>query len=228
MAILLIPGAGGDAWIWHRVESRLVDAGHDVIAVDLPADDEAAGIEEYAETALSAVGNREIDLAVGLSLGAYTAALVCLPTSAKALAFVNGMIPLPGEPPGEWWGATGHAEARVANDRRENRDPEAEFDPMEIFLHDVPADIVRDAGRHDRAQSNGPFASSWALSALPDVPTYVVVGRNDRFFPGDFQARLAEERLGIAPDLLDGGHLLPLSRPVELAALLASYLAADG
>jgi pimeloyl-ACP methyl ester carboxylesterase len=228
MAILLIPGAGGDAWIWHRVESELVDAGHDVIAVDLPADDEAAGIEEYAETALSAVGDREVDLVVGLSLGAYTAALVCLRTSATTLAFVNGMIPLPGEPPGEWWGATGHADARAANDRREDRDPEAAFDPMETFFHDVPADIVRDAGRHDRAQSNGPFASSWALSALPDVPTRVVVGRNDRFFPGDFQTRLSEERLGVTPDVLDGGHLLPLSRPVELAALLVSYLSADG
>lgn len=224
MTVLLIPGAGGDGWIWHRVESELVAAGHDVVTVDLPADVEAAGIEQYATAAVSAVGSRSVDLVVGLSLGSFTAALVCLEVPATALIFVNGMIPVPGETPGEWWGATGQAEARAANDRQEGRDPDADFDPMEVFFHDVPADVILDAGRHNRVQSNGPFASPWALSTLPEVPTHVVVGRNDRFFPAGFQARISEERLGIAPDFLDGGHLLPLSRPVELAALLASYL----
>ena len=208
--------------------SELVAGGKEVITVDLPADDEAAGIEEYAETALSAVGDRKVDLVVGLSLGAYTAALVCLRLPVTALAFVNGMIPLPGETPGEWWGATGHAAARAAHDRRESRDPDADFAPMETFFHDAPADIIRDAGQHNRPQSNGPFASSWALSMLPDVPMHVIVGRSDRFFPADFQTRISQERLGIAPDFLDGGHLLPLSQPVELAILLESSLPRDG
>ncbi|MGH9080475.1 MAG: alpha/beta fold hydrolase [Acidimicrobiales bacterium] len=224
MTILLIPGAGGDAWIWHRVESELVAMGHDAISVDLPADIEAAGIEQYAESALSAVSSRRKPLVAGLSLGSFTAALVGLQIPATALVFVNGMIPLPGETPGEWWGATGQTEAKAANDRREGRNPDADFDPMEVFFHDVPADIVRDAGSHNRVQSNGPFASPWALSTWPDVSTHVIVGRDDRFFPADFQIRISKERLGIAPEVLDGGHLLPLSRPVELAALLDSYL----
>ena len=224
MNILLIPGAGGEAWIWHRVESELLAMGHDAISVDLPADVEAAGIEQYAESALSAVSNRRKALVVGLSLGSFTAALVCLKIPATAMVFVNGMIPLPGETPGEWWGATGQAEAKSANDRHEGRDPEAEFDPMEVFFHDVPAYITLDAGSHNRVQSNGPFASPWALPTWPDVPTHVIVGRYDRFFPAEFQTRLSEERLAIAPEFLDGGHLLPLSRPIELAALLDSYL----
>ena len=42
MAHLLIPGAGGSAWYWHRVVPLLEQAGLAVIAVDLPADDPEA------------------------------------------------------------------------------------------------------------------------------------------------------------------------------------------
>jgi pimeloyl-ACP methyl ester carboxylesterase len=55
------------------------------------------------------------------------------------------------------------------------------------------------------------------------VPTRVLVGRDDRFFPAAFQRRIAEERLGITPDELPGGHLLALSRPSELADRLERY-----
>ena len=49
--------------------------------------------------------------------------------------------------------------------------------------------------------------------------------RDDRFFPADWMRRIVEERLGITPDEIDGGHLVALSRPVELADLLVGYVA---
>jgi hypothetical protein len=42
---VLIPGAGGVAWYWHRVVPLLREAGHGAIAVDLPGDDERAAHE---------------------------------------------------------------------------------------------------------------------------------------------------------------------------------------
>ena len=33
---VLIPGAGGVAWYWHRVVPLLTAAGHEAIPVDLP------------------------------------------------------------------------------------------------------------------------------------------------------------------------------------------------
>jgi hypothetical protein len=56
---VLIPGAGGAAWYWHRVAPLLRGAGHDTIAVDLPADDENAGLGEYARLVTSAIGGRD-------------------------------------------------------------------------------------------------------------------------------------------------------------------------
>ena len=69
-----------------------------------------------------------------------------------------------------------------------------------------------------------PFAQAWPRDSWPDVPTRVVASRHDRLFPVDFQRRVAQERLGITPDVVPGGHLVALSRPAPLTDLLVSYV----
>jgi pimeloyl-ACP methyl ester carboxylesterase len=61
------------------------------------------------------------------------------------------------------------------------------------------------------------------LKTWPDVPTRVLLCRDDRLFPPSFLRRVAEERLGIPPDEIDGGHTPALSRPKELAERLEAY-----
>jgi pimeloyl-ACP methyl ester carboxylesterase len=65
----------------------------------------------------------------------------------------------------------------------------------------------------------------WPLEAWPDVPTKVLLCRDDRMFTPDFQRRVARERLGIEPDEMDGGHYVSISRPRELAERLDAYWA---
>jgi pimeloyl-ACP methyl ester carboxylesterase len=62
------------------------------------------------------------------------------------------------------------------------------------------------------------------IEAWPEVPTRVLLCRDDRVFPPSFLRRVAEERLGITPDEIDGGHTPALSRPKELADRLEAYL----
>lgn len=62
------------------------------------------------------------------------------------------------------------------------------------------------------------------LKAWPDVPTRVLLCRNDRMFPAKWLRRVVNERLGITPDEIDGGHCIALSRPQELADRLNGYL----
>jgi pimeloyl-ACP methyl ester carboxylesterase len=57
------------------------------------------------------------------------------------------------------------------------------------------------------------FESACNFTAWPGIPTRVLAGEGDRFFPLAFQQRLARERLGIEPDVLPGGHLLALANP---------------
>jgi pimeloyl-ACP methyl ester carboxylesterase len=50
-----------------------------------------------------------------------------------------------------------------------------------------------------------------------------LAGRDDRFFPVEFQQELARTRLGVEPVVVPGGHLAALSQPDELtAAILAA------
>jgi pimeloyl-ACP methyl ester carboxylesterase len=226
---VLIPGAGGSAWYWHLVEAELRQRGHDVVAVDLPADDDAAGLPEYADTVITAIGDRTDLVLVAQSMGAFTAPLVCdrLPSSVSLLVLVNAMIPEAGETPGQWWTNTGQAEAQREKDLRDGRAPDAEFDVLTTFFHDVPQHVIDEAGAHDRRQSDTPFGQAWPLAAWPDVPTRLLAGRDDRLFPAEFQRRVAEARLGITADELPGGHLNALSHPVDLADRLESTAAAS-
>ena len=140
---VLIPGAGGSAWYWHRVVPLLRDAGHKAIAVDLPGDDEAAGLPEYASLVTGAIGGRDDVVLVAQSLGAFTAPLAAARSGVRALVFVNAMIPVPGETPGAWWGNTGWEQARIDAALTGGYSPE--FDLDTYFLHDVPPEVA-DAG----------------------------------------------------------------------------------
>src|SRR5688500_14442443 len=139
--IVLIPGSGGDSYYWHLVAARLEQRGFRVIAVDLPAADDSAGIPEYAEAVVGAVDDPNDIVVVAQSLGAFTAVEVAERIPVSLIVFVAAMIPAARETSGEWWEATGQSAAQRALDLREGRDPDAPFDVMETFFHDVPPDV---------------------------------------------------------------------------------------
>jgi pimeloyl-ACP methyl ester carboxylesterase len=216
----LIPGAGGAAWYWHLVVPLLREAGHEAIAVDLPGDDELAGLPEYARQTVSAIGGRDDVVVVAQSLGGFTAPLVTAAVPARALVFVNAMIPSPGETPGEWWDDTGWLKARMA--AAEAGAYGTEFDEVVYFLHDVPAEVAAAGARHQRPEAGAVFRSACDFGAWPSVPIRVAAGADDRFFPVKFQQRLARDRLGLEADVLPGGHLIALAQPLRLADYLLS------
>jgi pimeloyl-ACP methyl ester carboxylesterase len=215
---VLIPGAGGAGWYWHLVVPRLREAGHEAIAVDLPGDNETAGLREYTEQVVDAIGDRDDVVLVAQSLGGLTAPLVAAKVSVRALVLVNAMIPTPGETPGAWWDNTGWLQAREAAAERGGYP--AEFDLAVYFLHDVPPEVAAAGEPHQRPEGDAAFESVCDFEAWPSIPIRVVAGADDRFFPIEFQQRLAQERLGLEADVLPGGHLLALSQPDALAAYL--------
>jgi pimeloyl-ACP methyl ester carboxylesterase len=218
---ILVPGAGGEAWYWHLVAPLLRGLGHDVVAVGLPAADQAAGLEDYAEAILAAIGDREDVVLVAQSMGAFSAPIAARRTSVAALLLVAPMIPAPGESVDAWWSATGSGAARRVAEQEAGRDPDAEFDPVSVFFHDVPDDVQEAAwARGEPQQGDRACAEPWPLDAWPDVPTRVVIGRHDRLFPYAFARALARDRLGAEPDVIDTGHLPALAQPGALAAWL--------
>jgi pimeloyl-ACP methyl ester carboxylesterase len=217
---VLIPGAGGDAWYWHRLVPELERAGHTAIPVELPAGDKEAGWAEYADAVADAADGRGPVTLVAQSMGGFTAPLLAGRLPVDEIVLVNAMIPAPGETGGAWWDNVGQRAAARAAAVRDGRDPDAPFDVLVMFFHDAPEDVVAEAMKGEPAQSDTPFAQPWPRAAWPDVPTRVISSRDDRLFPLEMQIRVARERLGVTPEELPGGHLVALSRPAELASLL--------
>lgn len=200
---VLIHGSEHSSWYWHLVVPRLQALGHDAIAVDLPCEDDNAGLEQYAEAVLDWTGPRRGVILVAHSLCGFTAPMVCERLEASLMVLVAAMVPAPGESVRNWWANTGHPF------------PEP-FDPETIFAHDLAPEMAAELPRHLRRQSETPFATPWPLTAWPSVPTRFLLCRDDRFFPAGFQRRVVRERLGIIPDEMAGGHLPALARPDEL------------
>jgi pimeloyl-ACP methyl ester carboxylesterase len=218
---LLVHGAGGSAWSWHLVVAELARRGREAVAFDLPCDDDAAGLSDYVDAAVTAAGDRTGLVVVAHSLGGFTAPLLCERLPVDLLVLVAAMVPAPGEPPGEWWANTGWAAARRAEVARHGGDD----GPEATFLHDLPPALVAEVNRHVRDQSGTPFEKPWPLERWPDVATRFILCRDDRFFPAAFLRRVVQDRLGFTPDEMGGGHLPMLARPTELVDRLEAYRA---
>jgi pimeloyl-ACP methyl ester carboxylesterase len=207
----LIHGGGGSGWDFHRLVPELEARGHDAVAPDLPITDPAAGLAEFTETVLAVLGERTDVAVVGHSYGGFTAPLVAAKVRARVLVYLAGMIPMPGEPPGQWWGKTGFAAPSGLSE-------------AETYFNGVSPVLAVECQERVRDQVSKEWDEPWPLPAHPDVPTRVLLCRDDRFFTPDFQRRIARERLGLEPDEVDGPHSAPLSHPAQIADRLVSYL----
>lgn len=211
-----IHGAGDVGWYWHLLEAELHRRGHETLAPDLPAEDDSAGLDRYAEVVVDAIGERREVVVVAQSFGGYVAPIVADRIGARMIVLVAGMVPKPGETAEEMFAATGWAPAHLDDNST-----------IATFYHDVPRELAEAAVAHGRGQSDTPGSEPWPLRAWPSIETHAIIGRQDRFFPVEWQRTVIRDRLGIAPDELDSGHCPALSRPRELAELLEGYLRAS-
>jgi pimeloyl-ACP methyl ester carboxylesterase len=207
----LIHGAYDVGWYWHLVERELQARGHRSVAPDLPIEDDNASLHDHAQVVIAAINaihdGAEL-IVVGQSWGGYVAPIVAGLAKADHLVLVAPMIPRPGETDTEMWEATGW------------QFPVGEGD---AFYHDVDPGLAAEAKSRERGQSETTSREQWPLDAWPEVPTHVIIGRDDRFFRADWLRGVVRDRLGIEPDELPGGHTLALSRPRELVELMESY-----
>jgi len=198
-SFVLVPGAGGNAGYWQLVKPLIHKAGFRSVAVPLP-NWSGATFADHADAIVAAAGTPDEVILLAQSMGAFSAPLTCDRLPVSELVLLNAMIPAPGETAGEWWGNTGQAEAM-----RSNLSPE-----ILALLMSSP----------DEEPADSLFQTRFPLTRWPDVPTTVLAGRDDRFFPYEFQSRVADERLGLELEQLPGGHLLALSQPEALVARL--------
>ena len=195
---VLIHGAGDVAWYWHLVAPKLRDRGHDVVAMDLPVDDDRAGLRAYADAVIKAVGDRRELIVVAQSASGYVAPLVCEALPVRLVVLVAAMVPAPGESAEEMFEHTGYPGPTETED-------------LALYYHDVEPALAAQALAKGRTQSSTAGKEKWPLAAWPAVPTRFVLCEHDRLLPAAWLRRVVRDRLGIVPDEIASGHSPALS-----------------
>jgi pimeloyl-ACP methyl ester carboxylesterase len=222
--VLLLHGAWCGAWCWDPVIDELARLGLRAAAPTLAAEDPAAGLEEYVEAGLAAVPETATPLVVGHSLAGVLLEPIARRRPGCALAYVAAFIPCDGMSLRDQWRAWpemlvegwSYGLSRDGADATRWTDLDAAAGRL---FGACPADCAREAARHLRPQtwaiSDARFAGSLA------APSSYISPSDDRLLEsGWFRAR-ARELLGVEAIEIDADHSPMLSRPRELARLLA-------
>lgn len=193
----LVHGSWHGGWCWDLVRVELEAHGHVVHAPDLPCEDVAAGVAEYAAAVPAA------DIVVGHSLGGFTIPLV----EARTHVFLTAGVGGTGGPdvlaPG-----FGDGQSRDEFGRSYYPDPAVAAAALQYpSAH---------TGLAARLRRQAPLAHE---SVAVDSAVYIVCARDAVIRP-EWQRHLARDVLGVEPIELEAGHSPMLECPRALADML--------
>ena len=216
---VLVHGMCCGAWCWDYLTPPLSALGHECVAVDLPCDDPQAGFAVYARRVTAALGKRDDVILVGHSLGGLTIPVVAADRQVRRLVYLCAGLPRPGvswmdQESGDPTLAHEPAFVPVVHDDGTTSVPEQ--GAIDGFFHDCRPQVQRWAIAHLRRQGWLPFIEPTPLARLPDVPSSVILAREDPILPTAYTRQTAQQ-LGVVAIELDGGHSPLLARPEELA-----------
>lgn len=200
---VLVHGASHGAWCWELVVPLLEARGHEVVTMDLPIEDEAAGRSEYAASVVAAAGDRPNVVLVAHSLGAVVVPEVCARVPVSSVVLLAAMVPAVGQTGFELF-------TEIAAER------EGAGDEVDYFYDNVPTDLATSSRARWRNQTAKALEEPWPPNAWPTVPTSYLLCREDRLLPAPWLRRVVPERLGLVPEEMDGSHSPFLGRPEEL------------
>lgn len=202
--------------------------GHRATAPDLPCDSPDAGLKEYTETALDALGGDTDDLViVGHSLGCLTVPLIGSRVKARRLVFLAGIIGAPNSSLEQLAETDAARDADMGKGALTFNDKGmftfTERAARECLYPDCDEPTTVNAIARLRYQR-----SMWTQVAefddWPDTDIMSITCTDDRVVTPAWSDEIARTRLGVEPVHLDSGHSPFLSRPDELAALLTGGL----
>jgi pimeloyl-ACP methyl ester carboxylesterase len=193
----LVHGAWHGGWCWDPVRAELEARGHAVHTPDLPCEDVAAGVADYAAAVPAA------DLVVGHSLAGLAIPYMAAGTPIFLTALVGSAI---------WTDVfvPGFGEGRTRDELGRSYYPDPAVAAAEL---QYPSEYVSVASRLRR---QAPFDPD---PRAVERPAYIVCTRDAVIRP-EWQRHLARDVLGVEPLQLESGHSPMLERPGELAALL--------
>jgi hypothetical protein len=192
-------------------------AGHEAAAVDLPSDDPAATLRDYAAAVPPA------DVVVGHSLGGLTIPLV----EAGHHVYLCAFVPPWGCPTRELFAErpllAGFPDEGTARDEQGRTVWVDEAFALRTLYGDCDPAQAAAAYAQLRPQSSAIYAGGYPLDARPDSVATSIMATDDLAVDPAWSRRVAPERLGVKALEIPGDHSPMLSRPGEVTALLAGF-----
>jgi pimeloyl-ACP methyl ester carboxylesterase len=222
----LVHGSWHGAWCWERLSPLLQEAGHDVVAMDLPCDDGAASFETYADVVCDALKGCSDDVVlVGHSLAGTTIPLVAVRRRVRHLVYLCALIPDIGrslfdqfrdEPVLNPAYVKGLSEPDM-----QNRTTWVDLElAREVLFADCDESTSEAAVNRLGPQARYPYSAPFSLAEFPAVACTSVMCSEDQLVRPEWSRRIARDRLGADLVELPGSHSPFLSRPSALADVL--------
>ena len=226
----LVHGAWHGAWCWEGLTPLLSQAGHDVVAPQLPSDDGSADFDAYADVVCTALLECDDDVVVvAHSLAGATGPLIPARRPVRHLVYLCAAIPEPGLSLIDQWQA---APDMVSSDFADGwlqglsepdeqmRNVWVDFDfAQRVFYADCDDATVAAAIDHLRPQAAHPWMAPCSLTEHPPVSCTSVVCSDDRVVNPVWSKRIASD---IGAEIVDlpGHHSPMLAQPWAVADVL--------
>jgi pimeloyl-ACP methyl ester carboxylesterase len=217
--IVLVHGAFAESASWDGVVDRLLAAGHDVVAAANPLRGLAADAQSVSDVV------RSVEGPVVLVAHSYGGAVISNvdPDAGEiaGLVYVNAFAPAPGEScfqlarmfPGSM---LGEQTARPVSRSDGTTDLYIARDSFHgIFCQDVPAPQAAVMAATQRpATQEALVEPSGERPLWKDVPSWFLIGEEDRVIPAALQRYMAERAQAQRTVAVEGAsHAIPVSRP---------------
>lgn len=216
--VLLVHGGMTGSWAWERVVPELERHNVPVVTVDLPTkqpDGTLAADEEVVRQALEEIGEPAVLVGHSYSGMVITGASA---GNSKVAHLVYVCAGLPGE--GQSLGA---ATARESTDTVVPAPDVDEKDAQADFRRDVCNDATDEQWESIRSRIGqlpaGVFTELPSGLGWQEHPSTYAICTLDRMFPPGVQRRMAKRANETVE--IEAAHLPMLTRPIELAALIA-------
>lgn len=221
----LIHGSASSPAAWDRLIPELEKLGHRCVAAELPLDAPDLGASAYAAAVAESIEGRGDDVIVV----AHSSSGLILPVLAdlrpvRRIVFLTSAIPKIGA---SFLDQLDAGVEKMFNPDWVGKDPSTDDRvAREFIFHDCDPDVARWAmARRSPWYPQGLYAEKCPLESWPDVPSHYIVCTEDRTILPEWSRRAARELLGVEPLELPGGHCPHVSRPQQLAEVLATLAA---
>jgi pimeloyl-ACP methyl ester carboxylesterase len=222
----LVHGGWHGAWCWELLTPLLEQAGHGVVAMDLPCEDPTASFDTYADVVCAALDGRDDDVVlVGHSVGGNTVPLVAARRPVRHLVYLCALVPEIGRSLVDQWGdepdmLTQPWPKWVRHDAQ-GRAAWVDLDLARTLLYaDCDEPTAEAALNRLRPEGRYKLTVPSPLAEFPAVECTSIICSEDQMVGPAWSKRVARDRLGAKVIELPGSHSPFLSRPSALAEVL--------